>query len=115
MSRRDPALALEDMQEAILTIEHYVEGYSFDTYTTDKKTRDAVVRNFEILGEAATHVPEDVRAMAPGIPWNRVTGLRNTIIHHYFGVDHTIVWYIIKEQIPGLKEQLAALIKELSR
>lgn len=94
MSRRDPVIALDDMHEAILTIESYVRGYTFEEYQKDQKTRDAVVRNFEILGEAATHVPADIRERSPGIPWNRVIGLRNTIIHQYFGVDHTTVWYI---------------------
>ena len=99
MSKRDPLLSLEDMHEAITTIEEYVSGLTFEEYRNDRKTKDAVIRNFELLGEAATHVPEDIREKAPDIPWNRIVGLRNTVIHHYFGVDHTTVWFIIREQL----------------
>jgi len=88
MSLRDPIVVLEDMLEAVQSIEEYSTNLSFDVYDADKKTKDAVVRNFEILGEAATHITDEVRVRFPDIPWNRVIGLRNIIIHRYFGVDH---------------------------
>ena len=87
MSKRDPLAAFEDMRDAIDTIEHYVQGYSFEQYMNDRKTQDAVVRNFEILGEAASFVPEEVRSTIPDIPWKRGIGLRNVVIHHYFAIQ----------------------------
>lgn len=110
MSKRDPLAALEDMRDAIITIEHYVQGYSFEQYLNDKKTQDAIARNFEILGEAASLVPEEVRSAFPDIPWKRVIGLRNIVIHHYFGIDHATIWFIIKEQLPTLRTQVIHLI-----
>lgn len=114
MSTRDPLAALEDMREAIVTIEHYVQGYSFEEYMKDRKTQDAVVRNFEILGEAASFVPEKIRTINPDIPWKRVIGLRNIVIHHYFGIDHATIWFIIKEQLPTLRTQVIHLISTRS-
>ena len=114
MSLRDPIVVLEDMLEAVQSIEEYSTNLSFDVYDADKKTKDAVVRNFEILGEAATHITDEVRVRFPDIPWNRVIGLRNIIIHRYFGVDHAMVWFIIKEQLPSLKTHIEAALHELS-
>jgi len=114
MSKRDPLAALEDMREAIVTIEHYVQGYSFEEYMKDRKTQDAVVRNFEILGEAASFVPEKIRSTIPDIPWKRVIGLRNIVIHHYFGIDHATIWFIIKEQLPTPRTQVIHLISTRS-
>jgi uncharacterized protein with HEPN domain len=113
MSTRDPVAALEDMRDAILTIESYTQGYSYEEYQNDKKTQDAVIRNFEILGEAATHVPDDIRASTPDIPWTRVIGLRNTVIHHYFGIDHATVWFILQKQLPPLREQVISLLSRV--
>ncbi|RLF78916.1 hypothetical protein DRN32_06000 [Thermococci archaeon] len=113
MSKRDYRLFLQDILESIERIEEYTEGYDFETFTKDRKTVDAVLRNLEIIGEAAKHIPENIRMQHPEIPWKRVIGLRNVVIHHYFGVDLSIVWVIIKKQLPELKDAVISLLEEI--
>ena len=113
MSKRDYRLFLQDILESIERIEEYTEGYDFETFTKDRKTVDAVLRNLEIIGEAAKHIPENIRTQHPEIPWKRVIGLRNVVIHHYFGVDLSIVWVIIKKQLPELKNAVISLLEEI--
>ena len=81
MSPRDWTLRIEDMLQAIGRITQYVEGMTWETFSTDQKTMDAVVRNIEIIGEAARHVPEEIAARYPQIPWTAMRGMRN-IFHH---------------------------------
>lgn len=73
-----------------------------------------MIRNLEIIGEACGQVPEQVRAEYPQIPWKRIAGVKNIVIHHYFGVDLETVWFIIKRQIPELQALLAATADEIS-
>ena len=113
MSKRDYRLFLQDILESIERIEEYTEGYDFETFTKERKTIDAVLRNLEIIGEAAKHIPENIRMQHPEIPWKRVIGLRNVVIHHYFGVDLSIVWVIIKKQLPELKNAVISLMEEM--
>ncbi len=113
MSKRDYRLFLQDILESIERIEEYTEGYDFETFTKDRKTVDAVLRNLEIIGEAAKHIPENIQTQHPEIPWKRVIGLRNVVIHHYFGVDLSIVWVIIKKQLPELKNAVISLLEEI--
>ena len=113
MSKRDYRLFLQDILESIGRIEEYTEGYDFETFTKDRKTVDAVLRNLEIIGEAAKHIPESIRMQHPEIPWKRVIGLRNVVIHHYFGVDLSIIWVIVKKQLPELKNAVISLLGEM--
>jgi len=110
MSTRDWKLRIEDILEAIGRIEHYTEGFHFDQWQKDQKTIDAVIRNFEILGEAAAHVPSDVQNHFPSVPWGKMKGIRNLLIHEYFGVDAEVLWKTIQEDLPGLKKSLVKLL-----
>ncbi|ASI98811.1 HepT-like ribonuclease domain-containing protein [Thermococcus celer] len=111
MSKRDPCLFLTDILEAIERIEEYTEGYDFETFVKDRKTVDAVLRNLEIIGEAAKNIPESIREKYSSIPWRRVVGLRNVVVHHYFGVDLSVVWVIVSSQIGELKEEVERIIQ----
>jgi len=102
MSRRDTQLLIEDILEAANRILSYTKDLSFEDFTTDQKTVDAVARNFEIIGEAASRLPEQFKSKYPEINWIRITGLRNRIIHEYFGVDYSLVWKIKLDYIPKL-------------
>jgi uncharacterized protein with HEPN domain len=113
MSRRDLGLLLEDILEACHNILSYTSGMDYESFSGDKKTIDAVVRNFEIIGEASTMVPEDFRSEHPQIEWRRITGFRNRIIHEYFGIDYENVWKIRNENVPELMAEIELLIKEL--
>ena len=88
---------------------------SFDDFISDDKTVDAVVRNFEIIGEAANRVPEDFKSDHPEIEWRRMTGLRNRIIHEYFGVDYVTLWKIKEENVTELADFIQQAIDDLSR
>ena len=116
MSEREIQLLLEDMLEAAGKIASYTSGMSFENFIADDKTVDAVVRNFEIIGEAANRVPDDFKLNHPEIEWRRMTGLRNRIIHEYFGVDYTTVWKIKDENVPELADFIQqALLQTIFR
>jgi len=110
MSKRDLILLLEDMLESALKIKLYTTNLDYDLFLADDKTIDAVVRNFEIIGEAANRIDTDFRTMNSEIEWNRIRGFRNRIVHDYFGIDYEIVWTIIENDLDNLLEQLESLI-----
>jgi uncharacterized protein with HEPN domain len=110
MSNRDIVLLLEDMLESALKIKKYTTNLNFDSFLNDDKTIDAVVRNFEIIGEAANRIDPDFRIVNSEIEWNRIRGFRNRIVHDYFGIDYEIVWTIIENDIENLIEQIETAI-----
>jgi len=94
MSDRNPKLLVEDILESCHKIREYTEGMTFEMFVADSKTIDAVVRNFEIIGEAANRLPEDFKNLHQEIDWFRIRGFRNRLVHDYFGIDHSIVWQV---------------------
>lgn len=112
MSERDISLLLGDMLESALKIKRYVEGMDYESFISDEKTVDAVVRNFEIIGEAANRIDPDFKIRNPELEWKRIRGFRNRIIHEYFGIDFEIVWTIIEEDIDNLTDWLEVLVNE---
>ncbi len=109
MSTREWRLRVEDILEAIERIEQYTDGLQYRQWQQDQKTIDAVIRNFEIIGEAATHVPSEVQVIFPEVPWGKMKGIRNLLIHEYFGVDAEVIWKTIQEDLPGLKTSLSKI------
>lgn len=109
MSNRSPELLIEDIFEAAQKIQRYSAGVTFDEFVSDEKTIDAVVRNFEIIGEAANRLPNEFRTQYPNINWDRIRGFRNRIVHDYFGIDYSIVWKIIENYLPKLITELQKL------
>jgi uncharacterized protein with HEPN domain len=103
---RDYNLHLEDILEAIGKIKTYMGGMSRQDFLKDEKTRDAVLRNLEVIGEAAKGVPEEIRAQHPGIEWRKMAGLRDILIHHYFGIDLEIIWDIVENKLDELETQI---------
>jgi uncharacterized protein with HEPN domain len=110
MSNRDLILLLEDMLESALKIKRYTTNQNFDSFLNDDKTIDAVVRNFEIIGEAANRIDPDFRIVNSEIEWNRIRGFRNRIVHDYFGIDYEIVWTIIENDLKDLIEQIESVL-----
>lgn len=110
MSNRDLILLLEDMHESALKIKRYTTNLDYDSFLNDDKTIDAVVRNFEIIGEASNRIDPDFRIMNSEIEWNRIRGFRNRIVHDYFGIDYEIVWTIIENDLENLIEQIESVI-----
>jgi uncharacterized protein with HEPN domain len=107
---KDYKLFLEDLLEAIRKIRDYTCGLSLQTFTTDTRTFDAVIRNLEIIGEAAKQIPEDIRLRRPEVEWKRVGRLRDILIHQYFGVDVQIVWAIVQNKLAPLEQAIKALL-----
>lgn len=109
MSKRSPKLYLDDIVNSIKNIEDYIKGMSFSEFTHDRKTIDAVVRNIEIIGQAARNIPQEVTAEYPALPWKEMVSMRNKVLHEYFGIDMEILWKTIKEDLPNLKEKIKAI------
>jgi uncharacterized protein with HEPN domain len=111
MSKKDWHFFLEDIIEAIGFIDEYVKGMEFEDFKKDRKTIDAVVRNLEIIGEAARHIPESIRAKYPNIEWRGMIGLRNRVIHGYFNIGLEIIWHIVKVELSPLKKEIEKVLK----
>jgi uncharacterized protein with HEPN domain len=104
---------IEDIIDAIGEIEEFIAGIDFNSFIIDKKTRNAVIRSLEVMGEAASKVPLETRAEFPEIPWKYMVGMRNKLIHEYFGIDLEIVWTVCTEEIPPLKPLIIDLLEHL--
>lgn len=100
------------MLDAIGAIEEFVAGIDFEAFRNDRKTVDAVVRNLEVIGEAARYVPEDVREEYDAVPGKDIIGIRSVLIHEYFGVDFDILWATIKTDLPTLTPLLTSMLEE---
>jgi uncharacterized protein with HEPN domain len=101
---------LEDILDSCGKILRFTAQMPFDQFVEDEKTYDAVVRNLEIIGEAAKNVPEDIRLRYPGIEWRKIAGLRDVIAHEYFGIDNDILWDIIQNKIHSLQEEVRRIL-----
>ncbi|HNS19991.1 MAG TPA: DUF86 domain-containing protein [Sedimentisphaerales bacterium] len=99
-------MLLNDILEAIEKTSRYVGGMSFDSFIHDEKTVDAVVRNIEIIGEAANRLPDEFKESHSDIEWYKVVGLRNRVVHEYFGIDLDIIWQILHRDLPGLQAHI---------
>ena len=109
--RPDPAL-LADILGAIQSIQTYTQDMDFQQFMADPRTQDAVVRNIEIIGEASKRISGRLRQMASDLPWKSIAGMRDRLIHGYFGVNYDIVWGIIQDELPGLKSRLQELLPD---
>jgi uncharacterized protein with HEPN domain len=113
--KRNYRLFIKDIISAMKSIEKFVEGLSLDQVKEDDKTSSAVIRKFEIIGEATRHVPDNLKEEYPDIPWKRMAGMRDRLIHAYFGVDYKLVWEAIKIDIPKLKPRLEKVLAGLEK
>ena len=113
MPRRDPRERLADIVEAGEAIAGYVVGFDIDSFRLDRRTVDAVLRNITVIGEAARSIPDEIRDRQTAIPWVEIADMRNVVVHEYFGVDLDILWRTVTTELPGLIEQLRALIADL--
>ncbi len=114
MSERDYIDYLLDIQDACKKSTSFIQNLEYNIYVTDAKTVYALVRCFEIIGEAATKIPEQIKTLNPDIPWRYMSSMRNKLIHEYYGVDVKIIWKTVTEEIPGLTIKIDDLISKLS-
>ena len=109
---RDFRVHLEDILGAIGKIKRYTKGLSKQGFAADDKTLDAVVRNLEVIGEAVKRLPADLRSREPGIDWQKIAGLRDILIHQYFGIDVDILWDIAQNKLPALEASVSAMLRK---
>lgn len=110
MIKKDEIFFLKDIQNSLNKVFKYTEGMSYDDFIKDDKTKDAVERNFEIIGEAVKHLSEDFRNEHSHIPFRQIAGMRDKLIHDYFGIDYEIVWKTIKTKLPQFELDILELI-----
>ena len=109
--RRDPRLYLDDILDAIGNIREYTTDQNYEIFQHDRKTRDAVVRNLEIIGEAAGRLPDFMLVAAPEIEWRKIVGLRNILAHEYFSVSIPVVWDVVQNKLGQLENACRELLE----
>lgn len=107
---RDHRLYLDDILEAIARIRDYAGTLDYDAFLEDNKTQDAVIRNLEIIGEAAGRLPDTVASRAPEIEWHKIVGLRNILAHEYFGVSLPVIWDVVQHKLGPLETACRKLL-----
>ncbi len=115
MKKRDYKLFIKDTISAMDSIEEFVGDMVLDDLEADEKTSSAVIRKFEIIGEAVKHIPNKIRKEHKDIQWKSMAGMRDRLIHAYFGIDYNLVWAAIKTEIPKLKPKLKKLLLSLEQ
>ncbi len=114
MSDRTVLDYLEDIIDAINATEQFIMNLNFETFETDKKTIFAVTRAIEIIGEASKHIPPEIRNQYSQIPWKEIAGMRDKMIHHYFGINLKILWNTAYRDLPQLKPQIQDILNNLN-
>ena len=111
--KRNIKLYLQDIWESTLAIEEYTQNLAEEEFYSNRQVQDAIIRRLEIIGEAVKNIDDDFRNKYPQIPWKKIAGMRDKLVHHYFGVDLDKIWEVIKKDLPILKEEVEKILKDL--
>jgi len=99
-----------DIKDAIDKIRRHTKGYTFEKFVGDDKTQDAVIRNLEVIGESIKNISATLKNKHPDFPWKDMAGLRDKLIHHYFGINFEIVWQVVTEELPGFASKIGKIL-----
>lgn len=113
--KRNYQLYLKDILDSMIKIRSYIKGHNYNSFTKNNMLIDAVIRNFEIIGEAVKHIPEEFKEKYKYIPWRKMNSLRNFLSHEYFGVDYSIIWKIAYDELPTDIENIKKSLKEFKK
>jgi|CXWK01.1.fsa_nt_gi uncharacterized protein with HEPN domain len=113
--KRDYTDYLRDILTAIGDAQSFTESLDLDDFLASKEKQYAVVRALEIIGEAAAQIPTELCVLYPAIPWREMVGMRNVVIHNYSGVDETVIWRTVQDELPLLKKNVTRMLRELSK
>ena len=108
---KDPKILLQHILESVETLQEYVAGMSEAEFLSSMEKQDSAERRLQIVGEAIVQLPQEFKNQHPDIPWVKVAGLRNLLVHEYFDIDHKLVWNTIEKSVPEFKKQIEALLK----
>jgi len=111
--KKDPSIFIGHMLDSIKIIEGYSEGMTVADLLGSVDLQDKIIRRIEIIGEAVKNLPEEIKRSHPEIPWRDIAGMRDIVVHQYFGVDLEFVWHVVTKDIPELKQKLLKIQKEL--
>lgn len=111
--QRDIRLFLTDVLEAIRKIDLYTDKMTYQEFMKDERTKDAVLRNLEVIGEAVKNMPDDIKRSYSDIDWKGAAGMRDKLIHEYFGVSFSVVWETVKNDLPPLKQGIDKILNEI--